>query len=483
MILHLNHTRRDSAAAATSEVVATFLTMLEEGQLTPAQFARLQIYLDWLQYKQNFREPVTVMQSSGDESGAAVRLDVRIDSRQVPEGSLRELVQKALGPRGPEQRDSAGRIYLEDFRSFRSSITWDFNRLYWQRLKDWEHATGKGYEKELPGGVSDGHQPEAISDSVGDFWTLLKDLESQNQLPQEVFILEIGVGLATRAARWLDRFCVLDQERGTSYYPRLRFLLGDYSLSTLERSRPAVMKHIELCSFIALDALDPIKTLSFLRHKILHVHSTNMYDNLPDEEIVWRDNRVYWVQVRAYVPPADAVRIAGACGIVVADIERTVHRLLEVGADALPDRAKGMTFWMEIWKAIRMEERLVDAVDLPDASFPAGLSSAQMEDILKEAPGDLRIHLSSGALESFHNTLPLLHPRGYLQVQDIFVTDLHDYCMGFHGPGKLGGSIVNWVNGALLREVAERAGYDLHFAPFQYRAGSKTSVLYTTRRE
>jgi hypothetical protein len=34
-----------------------------------------------------------------------------------------------------------------------------------------------------------------------------------------------------------------------------------------------------------------------------------------------------------------------------------------------------------------------------------------------------------------------------------------------------------------LREVAERAGYDLHFAPFQHRAGSKTSVLYTTRRE
>jgi hypothetical protein len=106
-----------------------------------------------------------------------------------------------------------------------------------------------------------------------------------------------------------------------------------------------------------------------------------------------------------------------------------------------------------------------------------------MEDILRNAPNDLRFHLSPGALESFLNTLPLLHPRGYLQVQDIFVTDLQDYSMGFHGPGKLDGSIVNWVNGALLREVAERAGYDLHFAPFKYRPGSKTSVLYTTRRE
>jgi hypothetical protein len=55
--------------------------------------------------------------------------------------------------------------------------------------------------------------------------------------------------------------------------------------------------------------------------------------------------------------------------------------------------------------------------------------------------------------------------------------------MGFHGPGKLDGSMVNWVHGALLKEVAERVGYDVHFAPFRYRQGSKTSILYTTPRE
>jgi len=93
------------------------------------------------------------------------------------------------------------------------------------------------------------------------------------------------------------------------------------------------------------------------------------------------------------------------------------------------------------------------------------------------------LHLSSGALESFLNTLPLLHPRGYLQVQDIFVTDLDQYRLGFYGPGKLDGSLLNWVNGVLLKEVAEKAGYDVHFAPFHYRKGSRTSVLYTTRRE
>jgi len=379
--------------------------------------------------------------------------------------------------------DRNGRIYLEDFQSFRSSIVWQFNRLYWQRLKDWEQTSGKGYQKALPGGMSDGHQPEAISDSVDEFWNLLKDLEKKNQLPPEFFLLEIGVGTGIRAGLWLDRFREVDLERGSNFYHRLRFLLGDYSLATLERCRPAVKNHIDLCSFIAVDALDPIRTLSFLRHKILHVHSTNMYDNLQDEEIVWRDNRIYWLEFRAYIPAEDAAQISRISGVPISDITKTIGRLLDVGPECLADRHRGNLFWQEVWKAIRMEERLVRVEDLPDLSFPAGLSLAQLEDILRGAPDDLRLHLSSGALESFRNTLPLLHPRGYLQVQDIFVTDLSEYNMGFHGPGKLDGSIVNWVNGALLREVAERAGYDIHFVPFKYRQGSKTSALYTTQRE
>jgi hypothetical protein len=95
----------------------------------------------------------------------------------------------------------------------------------------------------------------------------------------------------------------------------------------------------------------------------------------------------------------------------------------------------------------------------------------------------VRFHVSRGAAESFVNTLPLLHPRGYLQVQDIFVTAMEEYRHGFRGPGKLDGSVVTWVNGALLRAIGARAGYDVHFAPFRYRPGSRTSILYTTARD
>ena len=72
--------------------------------------------------------------------------------------------------------------------------------------------------------------------------------------------------------------------------------------------------------------------------------------------------------------------------------------------------------------------------------LPPGLDQSHLEDLLAEAPDDVRFHLSRGAAESFVHTVPLLHPRGYLQVQDIFVADMHEYRQGFRGPGKLDGS-------------------------------------------
>ena len=79
-----------------------------------------------------------------------------------------------------------------------------------------------------------------------------------------------------------------------------------------------------------------------------------------------------------------------------------------------------MAFWMELWNAIRLEERLVLVEDLPDFPFPQGLDAQKVEDILKDAPTDFRFHLSSGALASFLNTLPLLHQHVTEPVKKIF---------------------------------------------------------------
>ncbi len=93
------------------------------------------------------------------------------------------------------------------------------------------------------------------------------------------------------------------------------------------------------------------------------------------------------------------------------------------------------------------------------------------------------MHLNEMALKSFINTMPLLHPRGIFQIQDIFITELEQYYSAFRGPGKYDGSVVNWVNGPLLRLVANRHGYDVHFRPFTYRQNSNITILTTSMRD
>ncbi len=300
MILKLNHLRGETAAATTQEVTAALHVLLAEGRIQEDQFSRLRVHLDWIQYKQNFREVVTAAPLDPDPEEAAASeatppfLDVYIDARQVDTRQIAasscdlrcailnaiEYAKQAAAPAA----SSDDRLFLEDFTSYRTSVAWAFNSLYWSRLNEWEKATGKGYEQALPGGSSDASQPEGVADSVADFWTLLQDMEKKRQLPAEIFILELGVGAGPRVGLWLNKFKALDRQRGSKFYSKLRVLLGDYSLATLDMSRPAVKDHIDICSFMVLDALNPLKTLSFLRHKIVYAHSANMYDNLPDEE-------------------------------------------------------------------------------------------------------------------------------------------------------------------------------------------------------
>ena len=474
MIIHLNFLPASGATDASNIVTALF-GLLDQGRLDPELLPHLRVHLDWLQYKANFREPVSVRRGA-DASGEPLALaEVAIDVRQARPERLSEHLAAALAP--------ADGVVLGDFTPLSQSLIWPCNRLFWQRVADWERDTGRGFEAALPSGRSDANHPDAVADGVADFWTLLIELDKRGHLPPEIFALEIGVGSGTRAGLWLDRFKALDEARSTSFYPRLRFLLGDYSLPTLDRAMSAVGAHQNVVSAIAMDALNPMRALSFLRYKILYIHLTNVYDNLPVDELVRRDGRLYLVEVRPYLPLGVAQALCAAHGLAPADLPATVTRLLEVGPDLFGDRARGVAFWRQLWDGLRLEERLRLLEGIADAPLPPGLAPEHLEDLLAGAPADIRFHISRGAVESFVNTVPLLHPRGYLQVQDIFVTTMDEYRQGFRGPGKLDGSVVNWVNGALLRVVGARAGFDVHFAPFRYRPGSRTSILYTTLRE
>ncbi|MBV9232216.1 MAG: class I SAM-dependent methyltransferase [Chloroflexi bacterium] len=482
------------------------------------------VCLDWVQYKNNFRPPVSECIVLTPDGQSIHRREIHIDLRQIDVQGMTTQLRQCLDcwlsllsssaveaqPDTPYQASdgaqqgnlavaiaakpaeqlmisssdaSADKLYLEPFQPARNSIIWSFNTLYWNALDKWEAVFKKGYEASLPGGVTDACNPDFVTASVKHLYQILDELRSKGQLPEQIFVLEIGVGNGAQARTWLDEFQRLTGEMGVDYYDRLHYLMSDFSACVLDVAREAITPHLGHVSFLVLDAADPLKSLSFLRYKLLFVHISNVYDNLPSSELVKYDNTYHQVEVRAYLPRDAAEAIAHKYEIPISNLAATIIRFLKIGPDYFDEVSQGVHFWSDVWHALKLEERYVQLEDLSQLKFFEGFDGRDVEALLEQGSGNLRMHLNEMVLKSFINTVPLLHPRGIFQVQDIFVTDLEQYHSSFRGPGKYDGSVVNWVNGPLLQFVGNRYGYDVRFQPFTYRKNSNITILTTSLRD
>lgn len=468
--------------------------------------AQLRVVYDWVQYRHNFREPVQVRRIlpsaleaarlSAGKSGAdngwlgpGDACEIAVDLRQASTVDLMTWFSRALAPTAGERDDS--KQYLEDWRPGSESCIWVFNSLYWNELGLWERATGQEYEQALPHGESDARNTAAARDLILALFRVWDELAARRALPEDLHVLELGVGNGNQARVWLDEFFRLDSERGSEYYRRLNYLMGDYSPHVLERAWANVRHHADHVSSLVLDARSPSKTLGFLRFKVFLIYISNVYDNLPTDEIARLDGQLFRVEVRAYLPGTSAVRLAGALGIPPTELPDLVHRLLELGptllSRAVPERfpegtLAAVEFWRAVWEALRLEERYVPIEELDLYEIAPAVTGELLRPIV-EANGDIRMHISNGAAASFVDSLPLLHPFGLLQCHDLFVTSIEQYRTGFRGPGKYDGSVVNWVNGPLLATIGRRQGFDVHFQPFAYRPGSNITTLTAHVRE
>ena len=468
----------------------------------PVDLARLRVVCDWIQYRGNFCGPVECRPvlaerpgEHGQPGGAAWPpldlLEIAIDLRRCGEVDLETHVKEALAaPADPATPASPARIVLEPWVPASGSCIWRFNTLYWQALSRWEQATGREYEQALPGGESDARNTEAVHEMILELFRVWDELDARHALPQELYVVELGVGNGSQARTWLDAFAALDRGHGRDYYRRLHYLMGDYSAHVLDRARQTVAHHGDHVNGLVLDATRPLLTLGFLRGKAFCVYISNVYDNLPTDEVASIGGRPYLVEVRAYLRDEDAARIAGQHHIPDSALAAVIERLLRLGPDLLAEAAPerfaeaghAVTLWRDVWAALRLQERYVPLEGLDAYRLSPSLTGEILRPLLGHG-GDIRMHASNGALASFEGTLPLLHPFGRLLCHDLFLTEPAQYHAGFFGPGKYDGSVVNWVNGPLLQLIGNRRGYDVQIAPFSARPGSNVKTLTAQVRD
>ncbi len=483
---------RESAAAQ-----AAVLPLVEALCRSDADLATTRVVCDWIQYQANFRDIAMVrpVLGSADGGGAdggdagdggAEGHELAVDLRRCarPGTDVAAEVTAALLDTNPD------RVWLERWGPGSASCVWRFNALYWQALADWEKVTGRAYEQTLPGGESDARNPGAARDTILDLFKIWDELASGRALPEQLYVLELGVGNGGQARTWLDEFVELDRRHGRDYYRRLHYLMGDYSSHVLERARAEVCGHGDHVSGLVLEATRLSGSVGFLAGKAFLVYISNVYDNLPPDEVAAIRGRVYLVQARSFLPGAAADEIAARFGLRRSELAPLTERLLRIGpellAESQPDRfagtAQAVLFWQAVWDALRQAERYVPLEGLDTYPITPALTGEILRPLLS-AEGDLRMHVSNGALSSFADTLPLLHPFGRLVCHDLFTTAAADYRVGFHGPGKYDGSVVNWVNGPLLQLLASRRGFDARFSVFKQRHRSRVKTLTVQVRD
>jgi hypothetical protein len=453
--------------------------------------SRVRVVCDFIQYRQNFRDTVELRRvepwniDAASEDGDGQSWEIAIDLRRAKPDAVEASIKQSFA----DSADGA-RLPLEDWRLGSKSLIWGFNGLYWKALSLWEQATGKGYESALPGGQSDARNVEAARELILELFNLWDDLSNRRALPEELYVLEIGVGNGNQAAVFLDEFRRMSRENGRGYYRKLHYLMGDYSPHVLDLARKNVAHHAEHVSSLVLDALRPTETLGFLRYKAFLVYISNVYDNLPTDEIVRIGGHLFQVQTRAVFSQSAAESLATSINARPENLPELVARLLRLGpellAEVLPEHFPtvndAVTFWRAAWEALRLEERYVPLIELDTYEVAPDIGGELLRPIV-DANGDLRMHISNGAATSFAGTLPLLHPHGVLQCHDLFVTDVHQYSNGFRGPGKYDGSVVNWVNGRLLAAIGNRRGFDVSFAAFAHRTGANVLTMTARARD
>jgi hypothetical protein len=462
---------RESAAAR-----AALGPIIEAVCASPADLSRVRVVCDWIQYRHNFREPVAGRPVGSDDT------EIAFDLRRCGDIDLGAAVKQALSGHGG--------VNLEPWVPLRDSCVWRFNTLYWQALSLWEQVTGREYEQTLPGGESDARNVSAARELILELFRLWDDLAARRALPDELYVLELGVGNGNQARTWLDEFTELDARHGRDYYRRLHYLMGDYSAHVLERARRAVARHDDRVSALVVDATRPEVTLGFLTGKAFLVYISNVYDNLPTDEVARIGGHIYRVEVQAYLGTDGAAAIAGRFGLAAASLVQMVERLLRIGPELLsesapahfPDAAAAVAFWVSVWEALRLRERYSPLAGLDGYQVGHALNGEVLRPLI-EVEGDVRVHVGNGAIGSFTGTLPLLHPFGRIQCHDLFVTGTGQYRNGFYGPGKYDGSVVNWVNGPLLQLVGNRRGFSVSFAPFSQRPGSRITTLTAQARD
>jgi tetratricopeptide (TPR) repeat protein len=332
----------------------------------------------------------------------------------------------ALGGLG---RGEDGRLCLQESRPFAESLEWELGQAYLRQ---------KGSEAFLHDHApvpyvinNDGSLSVA---AAGLLFCALRESDQAGALEEEIRVLELGVGVGLYARLFLDGFRALCRQHGRDYYDRLYYVAGDYSERMLrDAGRHATFaNHPGRYQLRVVDALDPAAGLTqdgYGGPPFRAVFLNYLLDCLP--AAVLEDSPEGLRQL--------CVRTCLARGVDPAETGFGLEGLLTLARS--PDPAERAEL-LEVFPLLAADYGFQPA-EL--AAVPYGEFALQFA----RREGLVQLVHSYGAIQCLERLLPLVHPQGFILVNDYGQAQTADG-EGFEHQ-RFSGSTFVGVNFPLLR--------------------------------
>lgn len=337
------------------------------------------------------------------------------------------------GPAETIQEVKFQRTLLQDFRPISQSLEIELAGHYWD-----VQGVRPFVENAVPYAVNNsGWAPEAAAKVL--FANCLEHPDPTNP----ILLLELGAGLGLFARQLLDAFRHLCAAAGQNFYDRLTCYITDYSPATLQQWQQTAQfaDHAHHAILARADALHPRtihppggKTIELSR--IRAIFANYVLDTLPIAIIQKRTDAIEQLCVRTWLgrlpegvclphhlTPEDVVRLAASQKI---EDRRQLVAILP---------------WLEFEVAMR----------------PDGASQIPFADEALKLSHNKRIMLNFGALQSLEQCQSLLHPAGFILINDYGPVQV-DQSGQTNAPQRFGSSVATGLNFPLLEHCLQTRG-------------------------
>lgn len=307
---------------------------------------------------------------------------------------------KITGESNPENT----KVCLDmEFVDQSKSKIWDWNQKFWEHLDSFMSAQNKSYHKSI-GGSADSNE-NLVKYSANKFYQKHKDAN------QEINYLEMGAA----GIEWAKMF--LQEIQNNGGLNNLNYIFTDYSEKALRLAEQNLGDKY-LNTKITYIHLNDTSTKTFFQNykdKINQIHATNIYDNFPADRVLFQNNKIYKVLVRAFVNSNNK--------------------------NIFENYWNDYRLWQQTWNEIKFEETYTEITQEGEKE------KAEFEFFSKLNPSNLglEMNVSTQVNKNIQRNFELLNTNGMLEIIDIIAVNMEKY-KEFLGPVKYDGSIANYVN-------------------------------------